>query len=75
MEIPWPGELVNLKELNISHLGEKVQLHEDGLLKILQQLSRVHSNGGSAKKCVCVWGGAPALLAPGPTHHMYSSVR
>ena len=34
--------MTHLKELHINHLKEKVQLHEDGLLKILQQLS--HSN-------------------------------
>ena len=34
--------MTHLKELHINHLIEKVQLHEDGLLKILQQLS--HSN-------------------------------
>ena len=34
--------MTHLKELHISHLKKDVQLHEDGLLKILQQLS--HSN-------------------------------
>ena len=31
--------MTHLKKLHISHLNKKVQLHEDGLLKILQQLS------------------------------------
>ena len=34
--------MTHLKELNINYLQKKVKLHEEGLLKILQQLS--HSN-------------------------------
>ena len=61
--------MTHLKKLSICHLEERVQLHEDGLLKILQQLS--HSNVTTldiAGTGVC------SLLKDSP-HDYYSTIK
>ena len=61
--------MTHLKELHIRHLKEEVQLHEDGLLKILQQLS--HSNVTTLD----ITGTGVCKLLKDSPHDYYSAIK
>ena len=61
--------MTHLKELHINNLKEEVQLHEDGLLKILQQLS--HSNVTTLD----ITGTGVCRLLKDSPHDYYSAIK
>ena len=61
--------MTHLKELHINNLIEKVQLHEDGLLKILQRLP--HSNVTTLD----IAGTGMSLLLKDSPHDYYSAMK